>query len=342
MDKVDFSPAKSQEEIFRDINQTIASCLRCDYGISYLDDALLGLFPGEVTLMGARSGFGKTEAATQILLAQEKKARSVLYFALDHEQGEIETRILWRNLILQLRSERAFPNKRFRYSSWRAGEYGEMLKPYEGHADLRWKQICSSSESMFVYGRRKFDGKDLCDSVRALINFDTPNLIIIDHFHALVFHGDRFREEAKAMAEIVTLSQEIDRPILVMGQFRKRSPGNRAPIPDMEEFSGSSDLIYLPQNIIVFSPDHRDGADFGSTYFHVEKARIASDSKAFVGIHGFDIEAKSYSDRYAIGRFKPFSEPEMLAPGMYPHWAGHAQRPSVFESVKTERSDWNG
>jgi len=316
---------KPQSDALREALSISSELLRCSFGISYLDDALLGMAPGEITLMGARTGGGKTEFATQVVLQQQnedsKKAKSVLYFALDHEPDEIYNRLTWRLLTQQLKKieEPKIKGMYLRYAEWMAGKYRGLFDDLETDARNYLKLLFETSNTHFLYRKNQLT----IDDITEIISDDSSaehNLFIIDHFHAI--KGiDSLEKQTEAMTKISEAAEKIFRPVLVLGQFRKRSSNNRSPIPDMEEFSGSAQLIYIPQNIIVLAPRQTEGAELWETYFHIVKSRIASDSKVFVGVHSFDMELKKYSDRYQIMRHVPYAEPNEIIAAKIPKWA---------------------
>lgn len=312
-------------ECFSELNQL----LTCGFGIPYLDDALLGMSPGEITLLGAKSGGGKTEAATQIVLAQQNidrgKAKRVLYFAMDHERGEIEKRVLWRLIVDQAKlcREPRFNGIQLRYASWRKGLYRDLVRDYEKDASLYLKHLFALSETKFLYRKGEMNAKDVADLISG--SAKDFNLYVIDHFHALI-GLDKVEQQSEAITLISRAAEKAERPVLILGQFRKNSAvNNKCPLPMMEDFSGSSQLIYQPHNIVVMGPKPADDSGKFETYFHVVKARAASDAKPFVGIHSFDIERKIYSELYQIARFVPFAEPELIPnSGAIPKWAVHS------------------
>lgn len=303
----------------------------CSYGTSYLDDALLGIFPREVTLVGARTGSGKTEFATQVVIANSKKHKTVLYYALDHENKEIETRILWKSLVAKAKADGL--TKKLRFAEWRAGRYTELLCKYENSDGLRFAQLESIGDTKFIYQK----GKVTAQGIKQMLIECTSHqfsLCIVDHFHALKLDGNRFDGQRDAMQTLVEAAQESKIPILIMGQFRKRTGGNKSVIPDMEEFSGPADIIYLPSNIIVFGPNNIKGASTNETLFHIEKSRIASDAKGFVGVHAFDLERKTYSKKYRVAKFSQYGDPTSIdRPLDIPEWAINADRPKFYEEL---------
>lgn len=320
----------SAKEIFAQLKALSSELLRCDFGVSYLDDALLGMAPGEVTLLGARSGGGKTELAVHVVLEQQNfeknKAKSVCYFALDHEVGEIEKRILWKLVVKQAREIGI--QTYLRYTDWVAGKYADLLAPLEKDARCYIENLLALSETRFFYRKGKMRAVDVARIIESPASQEY-NLFVIDHFHALL-GLDSIEKQTEAITQISHAAEVANRPVLLLGQFRKRSGNNKSPIPDMEEFSGSAQLLYVPQNIVVLAPKFSDNSDVYETYFHVVKSRTASDTKNFVGVHGFDMEKKIYSKKYLVMRNIPYSEPE-ASDRKPPRWAKNASFSEIKE-----------
>src|SRR5262245_25639005 len=122
-DAMNTEPGLSADKIIAEINSVLRQETTLEYGVPYLDDDLLGMSPNELILIGARSGGGKTELATQILITQQKRCKPVMYYALDHERSEIERRVLWRRIVGKIRQDRPpeFRGVYLRYAEWRAG-----------------------------------------------------------------------------------------------------------------------------------------------------------------------------------------------------------------------------
>ncbi len=261
------SHMRTMADLVAEFNSIQHELLTCKFGIPYLDDALLGMSPGEVTLLGAKSGGG-----------------------------------------MQLR-----------YAAWRKGVYRDIVGQYESDAGLYLKHLLALSETKFHYRRGDLGAREIAAIIEG--GASDFNLYVVDHFHAMA-GIDRIEEQSEAITLITGAAEKAQRPVLVLGQFRKNSGVNsKCPLPAMEDFSGSSQLVYQPHNIIVMGPKPADADDRYETYFHVVKSRTASDAKPFVGIHSFDIEMKLYSQQYQVARFKPFAEPELLAPAQSPKWA---------------------
>ena len=90
------------------------------FGVSYLDDALLGILPNDLVLIGAPSGAGKTQLCVNIANANLAEGKRVHVFALEAEQDEWERRIKYQMLCQAYYSDqnRQRLNSRMTFQGW--------------------------------------------------------------------------------------------------------------------------------------------------------------------------------------------------------------------------------
>lgn len=321
-----------------DIWDGVKAVNRVETGIAFVDDAIHGLFPGDVCLIGAKSGAGKTELAATIAQNVANQMKSVLYVACEAEKGEIEKRMAWKLISKEARI-RLPHRKNLRYAEWRAGFYDDWIYEVEGHAKLRKLETQFNMQHSELRVHYPFEATNLADVgpltgeafaqiLTSPISGGMYNLVILDHFHALTFEGrELFHSQASAINAIRIAADQSMTPVLIFGQFRKSSQYNKGPLPTMEEFSGSSEIYYRPQNVIVFGQKKSDGSNRRETYFQIVKARAAGDVRPFVGMHVFDTETNSYSASYEVLRGVDNSDPEPLGiDWKIPSWAKRARR----------------
>jgi hypothetical protein len=227
----------------------------------------------------------------------------------------------------------------WRFADWMAGRYDELLKDFESDGRIFNKHLFALSETDFLYRKGKLSAQDVADIIADTGNSQRYNLFIIDHFHALL-GVDKLEDQARSINAISEAAERAERPVVLLGQFRKRNQsGVHRAIPDMEEFSGSSQLLYVPQNIVVLAPvaekdlviPGQTNAHY-ATYFHVEKSRTAADSKKFVGVHVFDMESKEYSARYFLMEHSLFENPKPIERTKFPQWARGAMEAPFMEN----------
>ena len=69
------------------------------FGVSFVDDSLLGILPDDLILVGAPSGVGKTQFCVNLALANVSVGKRVHFFALEAGKYEIERRLKWQILV---------------------------------------------------------------------------------------------------------------------------------------------------------------------------------------------------------------------------------------------------
>ena len=87
----DFMP-----QVIRDLEHRAAKegLIGLPTGIAKLDEATTGIRPGELWVIGAMSGRGKTALGTQIALANSAQGNPVVFFSLEMTRSELGDRLL--------------------------------------------------------------------------------------------------------------------------------------------------------------------------------------------------------------------------------------------------------
>lgn len=293
------------------------------FGVSYLDDATGGIFPSDLILLGAPSGFGKTQLCCLIALANLEDGKKVHYIALEADQYEIEQRLKYQLFIANYLADANRPllDERISFRKWYVGDYDETLKVYEDFAD---KLFSEAYKDLFLfYKQGDFNIVDLIEQVSA--NADKTDLIIVDHVHYFDLDDDNENRAMKQIAKTSrTLALDENKPIILVSHLRKRDKDiNGALVADMEEFHGSSDLFKIATKVITMASGGMSEQGTYETYFRVPKNRIDGGVNRFIGRTFFDPRMGSYEKKYEVGwatqtRRNGFMEVEA---GFYPDWA---------------------
>jgi KaiC/GvpD/RAD55 family RecA-like ATPase len=296
------------------------------FGVDFLDDALRGIFPDDLILLGAPSGVGKTQLCCNIALANIADGRNVHYIALEAGEYEIERRLKWPLVLGYFLSDKARPNlgKRIDYVDWLMGTFAKELTPYE---DLASKYFESAYKNLHLYYKTdKFGLSELITSVHYCA--EQTDLIMIDHVHYFDFDDDNENRAIKDIAKTVrSLALEEQRPIILVAHLRKRDRANDDLVAGLEEFHGSSDLFKIATRVITVSPGRTTQEGSYETFFRVPKNRLDGGVTRFSAKEYFDPRQGGYEkNRYQIGwaeqkRSKGFEE---LDRNLYPAWAGRA------------------
>ena len=243
MQKIEFQTQKDEsfisqviqtaEEIEKNINKKEDLSLYTGY--FDLDDLTDGLHNGELTVIGARPGVGKTTFSLQLAENIAKKGKNVCYVSL--EMSEIQ-------MIQKLLSLRTGVNSR----KIRNGDMTEDEKMLVGTecmqlGELNFKLITKASTIQQIE-----------ISARRLKNQNKLDLLIIDYLQLLRNNGkfnSREQEVADISRTLKLLSLELDIPIIALCQLNRNASKQAPTLADIRE-SGSieqdaDNVIFLYQ-----------------------------------------------------------------------------------------------
>jgi archaellum biogenesis ATPase FlaH len=312
------------------------------FGVDFLDDALRGIFPDDLILLGAPSGMGKTQLCCNIALANIEDGRRVHYIALEAGEYEIERRLKYPLVMERFYGDENRPRigKPIGYIEWLMGEYQAELKPYEDEAE---KFFESAYKNLNLYYKGdSFGISELIQSVHYCAA-DT-DLIMIDHVHFFDFDDDNENRAIREIAKTVrTLALEEQRPIILVAHLRKRDRANDDLVAGLEEFHGSSDLFKIATRVITVSPGQMTEGGLFETFFRVPKNRLDGGVTRFAARELFNPKTGTYeANKYQLGwaeqkRSKGFTS---LDRNRIPAWANRirpeesGQSSSPFPSLK--------
>lgn len=243
MQKIEFQTQKDEsfisqvvqtaEEIEKNINKKEDLSLYTGY--FDLDNLTDGLHNGELTVIGARPGVGKTTFSLQLAENIAKKNKNVCYVSL--EMSEIQ-------MIQKLLSLRTGVNSR----KIRNGDMTEDEKMLVGTecmqlGELNFKLITKASTIQQIE-----------ISARRLKNKNKLDLLIIDYLQLLRNNGkfnSREQEVADISRTLKLLSLELDIPIIALCQLNRNASKQVPTLADIRE-SGSieqdaDNVIFLYQ-----------------------------------------------------------------------------------------------
>lgn len=292
------------------------------FGIEFLDDALRGIFPDDLILVGAPSGVGKTQLCCNIAYANLLDGRTVHYIALEAGEHEIERRIKWPLVMERYYADPDRPRLgRIEYTDWLLGKYATELKSYELDA-AKFFETAYKGLNIHYKGDR-FDVNSLIESVTYCAR-DT-DLIMIDHVHYFDFDDDNENRAIKQIAKTVrTLALEEQKPILLVAHLRKRDRYNDELVSGLEEFHGSSDLYKVATRVVTLAPGRQTTEGDFETYFRIAKNRLDGGVTRFIAKEFFSPKRGGYEKgRYQLGwanqtRKEGFGEVDS---SLRPNWA---------------------
>lgn len=322
MVKIPTTEERSKRE--KELRKTRAENL-LDFGVKFLNCALEGIARNDLIILGAPTGTGKTELVTHIGAFNAWKGKRILFFPLEAEECEIESRIKFK-LAAQAYFNDQRPDKviirSVNYRNWYHNKLGEAFAPYEAQADERFQKSFKTFRT--VYRKTEFKIEDL---QRHLMLFkDETDLVIIDHLN--YFDTDEPNEN-KAVTDIVKRIRDLallsSLPIILVAHIKKADKKFRTVAPEIDDFHGTSNITKIATKAILLSPD-RDAPvnpKKFSTFIRVAKFRVDGSVSRYIAKCAFNIETNRYEDDFILGTTSDDGRGFAPIEGrhLYPAWA---------------------
>jgi replicative DNA helicase len=295
------------------------------FGNPFLDDALTGLMPSDLCLIGARSGIGKTQLATSIAAYNAAACKkNVVFIALEAERNEIEMRLRYSiEASLFFKDQNRNRNIIISYRKWRLGFLQSEFKKYKEESIAIFIQRYSTLYTVYrdqTYGIREFERS--LDEAK-----EFGDLFICDHIHFfdLSGQGNEHQEVSGIMRKIRELNLFYSKPFIVIAHLRKHIEGI---LPGLEDFMGTSDLGKIATVCIMLAKDPQ-GYDaknqLQKTIISIPKARTGGLGN-LVGMLDYSIQHQGYLQRYTLARTcKGNEKVELIQQDQIPEWAAKAQ-----------------
>lgn len=289
-------------ELKKDYNESLVS-----FGIPYLDAALDGLRMGDLCLIGAWTGAGKTQLCSNLALTNIKDGKNVAFMALEAESREIEMRMAYSqlaNIYFEEPKERR-PKANMGYSEFRKGELELLEKRYE----LAWQKRLQGFKNL-----RTFYKEDpwvtIDDLVKNIIGVaGWADLIIIDHAHYVDILDDSDNRGLKRIAtELRRIALQIKTPLVLVSHLRKKERKSNELCPGVDEFHGSSDLTKNATKVITLAPGEALTRTLFETYLRVCKNRLNGEATRFIAKVYYSTLRQRYQPQFQLSRVSRYGE----------------------------------
>ena len=201
-------------------------------GFYKLDDCLGGLEGGDVTVIGARPGVGKSAIVTQIIGNMATKGYRVGYFNLEMNESQVYERFVSRLAELSLTRVR-------RAKSFLGGEEEAFNK---------------ANDEMSGYDVIISTGSKSISEVKAESRHQMFDVIIIDYLQLIKserYYGNRASEVGDISKAVKALARELKVPVIILSQLNRVSEHNETKEPTMAELRESGDIEQDASNIIL-------------------------------------------------------------------------------------------
>lgn len=201
-------------------------------GFARLDDCLGGLEGGDVTVIGARPGVGKSALVTQIIGNMARKEHCIGYFNLEMNESQVYERMVSKLAELSLTRVR-------RAKSFLGGEEAQFSK---------------ANDELETYDVVVSTGSKSISEVRAESRHQNFDVIIIDYLQLVKAdknYGNRASEVGDISKAIKALSMELHVPIILLSQLNRVSEQRETKEPTMAELRESGDIEQDASNILL-------------------------------------------------------------------------------------------
>jgi replicative DNA helicase len=281
------------------------------FGISFLDESLRGILPTDLVLIGASSGVGKTELASNIAYKNAHDGKRVYGIFLEAFRGEIELRQKYRLLATEAKKDGRRPN----YADWIHGEQ-PWLDEYSKRIDY------STFQNVFTkYRDKQYTVEDLEKDLLS-INTDA-DLIVIDHLHYFDIQDENEnRGMTRILKTIADIIQVIQRPVILVSHIRKRGDFDQSLVPDKEDLHGSSNIHKIATKVVTMA-NASFTVDHSFTFMKAAKYRLDGSVTNYIANCKYSPEMNDYEKRYLIGR--------AITSGRSEKWEECAEKPRWYK-----------
>lgn len=268
------------------------------FGIKYLDDKLKGILKGDLILIGARSGAGKSTIAEMIAEYNAAQGYKVHLFSLENFEDDSFVRKAYQNYMQKTRdyslTQRDFASGDFEM---------DVEKLIEAEQDAE------SLYGKFTITNRNPQGytlANLIDDMNRVCATDEKPLIILDHLDYVNKDNPNENDNTHMfalMSEIRKLQDAYKVAVVAISHLRK-SPTLKAIsiIPGVDEFCGSGSKVKESTVVIMLAPDDEMNEkevndDIKYTWFSIKKVRNGGiDNKN--GLLKYSKRINCYLDEY--------------------------------------------
>ena len=269
------------------------------YGVCGLDDAIGGMAPGDLVIVGARPGMGKTALALAITNHVSSIGRGVLFVSLEMRKGQLGERWLSMEAFRQgekipynlIRLDRVNDGQKTTLARCAAAVSKQPLR-FDDRRGLTLAQIGVRARSWQAKFKR--EGNPL-------------GLLVIDHLQLIrpdgAYRGNKVAEITEVSGGLKVLAGALDVPILCLAQLSRAVEGRddkRPFLSDLRE-SGSieqdADVVLLLHRPEYYARKNRPDASDNKAVTEWETKLL--NSKGFVNVaaakvrHGEEAEIKA-------------------------------------------------
>jgi len=286
------------------------------YSVPALNECLLGIFPGELVVVGAESGVGKTQFGADTARINAMAGKKTYLICLEGSKNEVISRFKYEIIAREYFSPEN-PNKGMPMSYPLYLANG--LRGIERFEAIAEKELAALRGKLVIYGKNESDLR-IDKLLQQLGRIQDADLVVVDHLHYFGMEDDSSEASQLSgiMRKVKDLTQARGIPVLMFSHLRRKARDKK--MPDNDDFHGSSNIAKIADTTLLIVRQY-DGAnkDVSPTIFCVGKSRNGWDP--FYGwLVDFDRSLRSYSAPWDLVKIHPWKDPEAVASDNWPKY----------------------
>lgn len=201
-------------------------------GFPELDECIGRLENGDVTVIGARPGVGKSAFVTQLIGQIAETGKKIAYFNLEMNESQVYERFVSR--LAQISMKRVRRAKAF---------LGNEKESFD-----------NANEVMSRYDVTISTGSKSINEIKSECRYQNYDLIVIDYLQLIKsdrFYPNRASEVGEISKAIKALATELGCHVIVLSQLNRVSESRDTKEPTMAELRESGDIEQDASNIFL-------------------------------------------------------------------------------------------
>ena len=263
------STCKTMKQIVSEYS-TNYFCEREDKGLRTgfykLDDKLGGLEGGDVIVLAARPGVGKSAIVTQIIGQMAEKGKNIAYFNLEMNENQVYERFISRLAQLELvRIRRA----------------NQFLRDEES-------KFTMANEKLASYNITVSTGSKTVGEIKTISKNQKFDCIVIDYLQLIKAeknYGNRASEVGDISKSIKALAMALNVPIILLSQLNRTSEHTETKEPEISELRESGDIEQDASIIILLWNISKDN-------FKAKGLKIGKNRQGELGKIGYEFDGE--------------------------------------------------
>ena len=235
-------------------------------GFPKLDDLLGGLEGGDMIVIGARPGVGKSAFVTQITTALARSGKRVGFYNLEMQEKQVYERFVV--------AESGIGLTRLRRAVRFLGDEEERFR--------RANEVLEKEDRIIIT-----TGSKAMSEIRNESRHMGYDVIIIDYLQLLradkTYRGNRYAEVGAISRAIKALAMELNIPIIALSQLNRVSENREGKEPTMAELREAGDIEQDASVILLMWNMSKDSSRKG---IKIEKQRQGRTGKIVLRFNG--------------------------------------------------------